>query len=92
MCYFAVTFYVKTKCVKSLLFICSNKNVPEWKPPFLSNDEFVHLMLEAINGFVLALSVTDNGRVLYASEGITWLLGHLPNALVDKYVILTDSI
>ena len=79
-------------CFKSVLFICSNKNVPEWKPPFLSNDEFVHLMLEAINGFVLALSVTDNGRVLYASEGITWLLGHLPNALVDKYVILTDSI
>ena len=42
-------------------------------------------MLEAVDGFVLALSVTDNGRVLYASEGITWLLGHLPNALVDKY-------
>ena len=41
-------------------------------------------MLEAVDGFVLALSVTDNGRILYASEGITWLLGHLPSSLVDR--------
>ena len=81
-----MTKIVNENDISDELFFYSNKNVPEWKPPFLSNDEFVHLMLEAVDGFVLALSVTDNGRVLYASEGITWLLGHLPNALVDKYL------
>ena len=45
----------------------------DWKPSFLSNEEFTHLMLEALEGFILVFS-TD-GRVIYASEGITSLLG-----------------
>ena len=32
-------------------------------------------MLEAIDEFVLVVNVSDRGRVMYASEGITWLLG-----------------
>jgi hypothetical protein len=32
----------------------------------------------------------DNGRIMYASEGITWLLGHVPNTLVDRNVSIYD--
>lgn len=63
---------------------------PEWKPPFLSNEEFVHLMLEAIDGFVLVLNLCDNGRILYASEAITWLLGHIPSSLMERNVSIYD--
>lgn len=58
----------------------------------MSNEEFVHLMLEAVDGFVLVLNLCDNGRILYASEGITWLLGHVPNALVDGNVSVYDIV
>lgn len=48
----------------------------DWKPSFLSNEEFTHLFLEALDGFIMVFST--NGRIFYASEGITSLLGHLP--------------
>ncbi|XP_071544247.1 uncharacterized protein [Panulirus ornatus] len=48
----------------------------DWKPSFLSNEEFTHLMLEALDGFIMTVSCS--GRVLYTSESITPLLGHLP--------------
>lgn len=48
----------------------------DWKPSFLSNEEFTHLILEALDGFIIVFSST--GRVFYASESITSLLGHLP--------------
>lgn len=47
-----------------------------WKPSFLSNEEFSHLMLEAVSGFFLVLS--SNGQIQYVSESIIPLLGHLP--------------
>ncbi len=47
-------------------------------------------MLEAIDGFVLVLNLCDNGRILYASEGITSLLGHIPNNLVDQTMSIFD--
>lgn len=52
----------------------------DWKPSFLSNEEFTHLILEALDGFIIVFSST--GRVFYASESITSLLGHLPVSIL----------
>ena len=62
----------------------------KWKPSFLSEEEFVHLMLEAIDGFILVISLDDHGRILYASEGVAWLLGHLPSTLIENNTSLFD--
>uniref|UniRef100_A0A8C4MKD5 histone acetyltransferase n=1 Tax=Equus asinus asinus TaxID=83772 RepID=A0A8C4MKD5_EQUAS len=48
----------------------------DWKPTFLSNEEFTQLMLEALDGFFLAI-MTD-GSIIYVSESVTSLLEHLP--------------
>ncbi|XP_077863389.1 neuronal PAS domain-containing protein 2-like [Saccoglossus kowalevskii] len=48
----------------------------KWKPPFLSDDEFGELILESSDGFILCMS--DQGRIVYASDSITNLLGLLP--------------
>ena len=80
----------RSKFIWSCLLYSSSKAAPEWKPPFLSAEEFVHLMLEAIDGFVLIINICDNGRIMYASEGITWLLGHLPNSLIERNVSIYD--
>lgn len=47
-----------------------------WKPSFLSNEEFTHLILEALDGFIVVFAAS--GQIFYASESITSLLGHLP--------------
>ncbi|KAI5087773.1 clock circadian regulator b, partial [Silurus meridionalis] len=57
----------------------------DWKPPFLSNEEFTQLMLEALDGFFLVI-LTD-GNVIYVSESVTSLLGHLPVDLVDQNLL-----
>uniref|UniRef100_A0A8C3WU07 Circadian locomoter output cycles protein kaput n=1 Tax=Catagonus wagneri TaxID=51154 RepID=A0A8C3WU07_9CETA len=56
----------------------------DWKPTFLSNEEFTQLMLEALDGFFLAI-MTD-GSIIYVSESVTSLLEHLPSDLVDQSV------
>ncbi|XP_075225046.1 uncharacterized protein LOC142326432 [Lycorma delicatula] len=56
----------------------------EWKPSFLSNEEFTHLILEALDGFIMVFS--SSGRILYTSESITSLLGHLPNDLLNMTI------
>ncbi|KAG4071565.1 hypothetical protein HA402_011719 [Bradysia odoriphaga] len=56
----------------------------DWKPSFLSNEEFTHLFLEALDGFIIVFST--NGRIFYASESITSLLGHLPNDLLNMTI------
>ncbi|XP_067259456.1 clock circadian regulator b isoform X2 [Chanodichthys erythropterus] len=57
----------------------------DWKPPFLSNEEFTQLMLEALDGFFLVM-LTD-GNIIYISEGVTSLLEHLPSDLVDQNLL-----
>ncbi|XP_062857338.1 circadian locomoter output cycles protein kaput [Trichomycterus rosablanca] len=57
----------------------------DWKPPFLSNEEFTQLMLEAVDGFFLAI-MTD-GNIIYVSESVTSLLEHLPSDLVDQNLL-----
>ena len=54
----------------NLNLFCSAKTAAsEWKPSFLSDEEFLHLMLESVDGFVLIVNMCDNGRIMYASEG-----------------------
>merc|ERR1719397_2446700 len=50
----------------------------DWKPMFLSNEEFSHLMLEALDGFIIVLG-TD-GHILYTSESMASLLGYMPTS------------
>ncbi|XP_040190754.1 circadian locomoter output cycles protein kaput isoform X4 [Rana temporaria] len=56
----------------------------DWKPSFLSNEEFTQLMLEALDGFFLA--VMTDGNIIYVSESVTPLLEHLPSDLVDQSI------
>ncbi|CAG2170362.1 unnamed protein product [Oppiella nova] len=46
-----------------------------WKPSFLANDEFVHLMLEALDSFVIIIDGTIGGKIIYLSETVYPLLG-----------------
>ncbi|KAM6178796.1 neuronal PAS domain-containing protein 2 isoform 2-T2 [Rhynchocyon petersi] len=57
----------------------------DWKPSFLSNEEFTQLMLEALDGFIIA--VTTDGSIIYVSDSITPLLGHLPSDVVDQNLL-----
>ncbi|KAM9761314.1 circadian locomoter output cycles protein kaput isoform 3-T3 [Menidia menidia] len=57
----------------------------DWKPPFLSNEEFTQLMLEALDGFFLA--IMSDGNIIYVSESVTSLLEHLPSDLVDQNLL-----
>nr|XP_020661283.1 neuronal PAS domain-containing protein 2 isoform X3 [Pogona vitticeps] len=63
--------------------ICDTQQ--EWKPSFLSNEEFTQLMLEALDGFVIA--VTTDGSIVYVSDSITPLLGHLPSDVMDQNLL-----
>ncbi|KAK9500750.1 hypothetical protein O3M35_001950 [Rhynocoris fuscipes] len=54
----------------------ANEIQEDWKPSFLSNEEFIHLFLEALDGFIIVFSST--GRILYVSESVTSLLGYFP--------------
>ncbi|XP_033230341.1 circadian locomoter output cycles protein kaput [Belonocnema kinseyi] len=56
----------------------------DWKPSFLSNEEFTHLILEALDGFIIVFS--SSGRIYYTSESITSLLGYLPSELTNSTI------
>ncbi|XP_066591739.1 circadian locomoter output cycles protein kaput isoform X2 [Prorops nasuta] len=56
----------------------------DWKPSFLSNEEFTHLILEALDGFIIVLSC--NGCIHYVSESVTSLLGYLPSELENTTI------
>ncbi|XP_017779823.1 PREDICTED: circadian locomoter output cycles protein kaput-like isoform X3 [Nicrophorus vespilloides] len=63
----------------------------EWKPTFLTNEEFTHLVLEAVDGFIMVFATS--GQIFYASESITSLLGHLPSDLLGMtlYELVNDD-
>ncbi|SPP86974.1 blast:Circadian locomoter output cycles protein kaput [Drosophila guanche] len=56
----------------------------DWKPTFLSNDEFTHLMLESLDGFMIVFG--SMGTIFYASESITSQLGYLPQDLYSMNI------
>ena len=60
----------------------------DWKPTFLSNEEFTYLVLEALEGFVMVFSAT--GRIYYVSESVTSLLGHNPVKIICKTITLVN--
>ncbi|XP_026059746.1 circadian locomoter output cycles protein kaput-like isoform X2 [Carassius auratus] len=80
---------------KSIDYLCRHKEIAaqsesseikqDWKPPFLSNEEFTQLMLEALDGFFIVM-LTD-GNIIYSSESVTSLLEHLPSDLVDQNLL-----
>ncbi|XP_051782144.1 neuronal PAS domain-containing protein 2-like isoform X2 [Erpetoichthys calabaricus] len=57
----------------------------DWKPSFLGNEEFTQLMLEALDGFIIA--VNTDGNIIYVSDSITPLLGHLPCDVMDQNLL-----
>lgn len=61
----------------------------DWKPTFLSNEEFIYLVLEALEGFVMVFSAT--GQIFYVSESITSLLGHNPVSFIFLFILLNEN-
>ncbi|XP_048391233.2 circadian locomoter output cycles protein kaput [Stegostoma tigrinum] len=57
----------------------------DWKPTLLSNEEFAQLMLEALDGFFIA--ITTDGSIIHVSENVTPLLEHLPSDLQDQNLL-----
>uniref|UniRef100_A0A8C9WBW9 Neuronal PAS domain-containing protein 2-like n=1 Tax=Scleropages formosus TaxID=113540 RepID=A0A8C9WBW9_SCLFO len=57
----------------------------DWKPLFLCNEEFTQLMLEALDGFLIAL--TTDGIIIYVSDSVSSLIGHLPSDMVDQNIL-----
>ncbi|XP_048885292.1 neuronal PAS domain-containing protein 2-like isoform X2 [Brienomyrus brachyistius] len=57
----------------------------DWKPLFLCNEEFTQLMLEALDGFLIAL--TTDGNIIYVSDSVSSLIGHLPSDMVDQNIL-----
>ncbi|XP_030762615.1 neuronal PAS domain-containing protein 2 isoform X2 [Sitophilus oryzae] len=62
-----------------------------WKPTFLNYEEFTHLVLEAVDGFIIVFSTT--GHIYYVSENITSLLGYLSNDILSMTIheLVTDE-
>ncbi|XP_078514151.1 neuronal PAS domain-containing protein 2 [Lissotriton helveticus] len=69
--------------VSSQTKICDSQEL--WKPSFLGNEEFTQLMLEALDGFLIA--VTTDGSIVFVSDSITPLLGHLPSDVMDQNLL-----
>lgn len=65
-----------------------NRIQENWKPLFLLNEEFTLLMLEALDGFIMAFS--SHGQILHASENITQQLGYLSVRL--RYFIVACQV
>ncbi|KAK7097289.1 circadian locomoter output cycles protein kaput-like isoform X2 [Littorina saxatilis] len=60
----------------------ANEIREDWKPSFLCNEEFTQLMLEAVDSFMVVFS--QQGSILYVSESVASLLGHLPSDLINR--------
>ena len=57
---------------------------PEYKPGFISRGELFTFLLDSLGAFLMFVS--DNGRILYCSDLITSLTGHLPTRLVGQTI------
>uniref|UniRef100_A0A8C6T1V0 Neuronal PAS domain protein 2 n=1 Tax=Neogobius melanostomus TaxID=47308 RepID=A0A8C6T1V0_9GOBI len=78
-----IDFLQKQKDITAQNETCDVKQ--EWKPSFLSNEEFTQLMLEALDGFLVAL--TTDGNIIYVSDSVSSLIGHLPSDMVDQNIL-----
>ncbi|KYO32838.1 hypothetical protein Y1Q_0009417 [Alligator mississippiensis] len=78
-----IDFLQKQKEITAQTEACEIRQ--DWKPSFLSNEEFTQLMLEALDGFLIAL--TTDGIIIYVSDSVSSLLGHVPSDLVDQNIL-----
>uniref|UniRef100_A0A3B4A321 Uncharacterized protein n=1 Tax=Periophthalmus magnuspinnatus TaxID=409849 RepID=A0A3B4A321_9GOBI len=78
-----IDFLQKQKDITAQNETCDVKQ--DWKPSFLSNKEFTQLMLEALDGFLVAL--TTDGNIIYVSDSVSSLIGHLPSDMVDQNIL-----
>ncbi|XP_041864322.1 neuronal PAS domain-containing protein 2 isoform X3 [Melanotaenia boesemani] len=78
-----IDFLQKQKDITAQNEICDVRQ--DWKPSFLSNEEFTQLMLEALDGFLVAL--TTDGNIIYVSDSVSSLIGHLPSDMVDQNIL-----
>ncbi|CAL1573734.1 unnamed protein product [Knipowitschia caucasica] len=78
-----IDFLQKQKDITAQNETCDVKQ--DWKPSFLSNEEFTQLMLEALDGFLIAL--TTDGNIIYVSDSVSSLIGHLPSDMVDQNIL-----
>ncbi|XP_027700876.1 circadian clock protein PASD1 [Vombatus ursinus] len=56
-----------------------------WKPSILSNEEFTQLIFEALDEFLIVL--TTEGIIIYVSDNVSSLLGHIPSELVYQNIL-----
>lgn len=61
----------------------------DWKPSFLSNEEFTHIILESVDGFIAVFSLS--GNIIYTSGSVISLLGHLPVSPKKKKITTPHS-
>ncbi|XP_015235169.1 PREDICTED: neuronal PAS domain-containing protein 2-like isoform X2 [Cyprinodon variegatus] len=78
-----IDFLQKQKDITAQNEVCDVKQ--DWKPSLLSNEEFTQLMLEALDGFLIAL--TTDGNIIYVSDSVSSLIGHLPSDMVDQSIL-----
>ncbi|XP_067112929.1 neuronal PAS domain-containing protein 2 isoform X2 [Osmerus mordax] len=78
-----IDFLQKQKEITAQTEMCEIRQ--DWKPSFLSNEEFTQLMLEALDGFLIAL--TTDGNIIYVSDSVSSLIGHLPSDMVDQNIL-----
>ncbi|TNM85062.1 hypothetical protein fugu_009240 [Takifugu bimaculatus] len=78
-----IDFLQKQKDISARNETCDVRQ--DWKPSFLSNEEFTQLMLEALDGFLVAL--TTCGNIVYVSDSVSSLIGHLPSDMVDQNIL-----
>ncbi|XP_061904001.1 neuronal PAS domain-containing protein 2 isoform X1 [Entelurus aequoreus] len=78
-----IDFLQKQKDISAQNETCDVRQ--DWKPSFLSNEEFTQLMLEALDGFLVAL--TTDGNIIYVSDSVSSLIGHLPSDMVDQNIL-----
>ncbi|KAB5522753.1 hypothetical protein PHYPO_G00163050 [Pangasianodon hypophthalmus] len=78
-----INFLQKQKEITAQTETCEIQQ--DWKPSFLSNEEFTQLMLEALDGFLIALRL--DGNIVYVSDSVSSLIGHLPSDMVDQNIL-----
>ncbi|KAM9440532.1 neuronal PAS domain-containing protein 2 isoform 1-T4 [Clarias gariepinus] len=78
-----INFLQKQKEITAQTDTCEIQQ--DWKPSFLSNEEFTQLMLEALDGFLIALKL--DGNIIYVSDSVSSLIGHLPSDMVDQNIL-----
>ncbi|KAK2816668.1 hypothetical protein Q7C36_022939 [Tachysurus vachellii] len=78
-----INFLQKQKEITAQTETCEIQQ--DWKPSFLSNEEFTQLMLEALDGFLIALRL--DGNIIYVSDSVSSLIGHLPSDMVDQNIL-----